>query len=80
MADVSKVVFDGEVLIDLTNDTVNEGNLLKGKKAHRCDGVIITGKLQAGQIMPRVYVNDNVLCIVRGYDNDSCIKYVNSFE
>lgn len=39
----SKVIFGGEVLIDLTADTVKEDNLLKGYTAHGADGEIVEG-------------------------------------
>ena len=40
---VSKVVYGGQVLIDLTNDTVKAENLLKGFKAHGANGEVING-------------------------------------
>lgn len=40
---VSKVVYGGETLIDLTKDTVKEDKLLKGYTAHGADGEKITG-------------------------------------
>lgn len=39
----SKVIFNGEVLIDLTADTVTADKLLKGITAHGKDGAPITG-------------------------------------
>lgn len=39
----SKVIFGGEVLIDLTADTVKEDKLLKGYTAHGADGEIVEG-------------------------------------
>lgn len=39
----SKVIFNGEVLIDLTADTVTAASLLKGITAHGKDGAPITG-------------------------------------
>ena len=39
----SKVIFNGEVLIDLTGDTVVADKLLKGITAHGKDGAPITG-------------------------------------
>lgn len=39
----SKVIFNGEVLIDLTGDTVAADKLLKGITAHGKDGAPITG-------------------------------------
>ena len=40
---VSKVVYFGETLIDLTNDTVEASNLLSGFTAHDKSGAPITG-------------------------------------
>ena len=40
---VSKVVYGGTTLIDLTADTVEASKLLKGIKAHGADGEVITG-------------------------------------
>ena len=40
---VSKIVYGGEVLIDLTADTVTADKLLKDTTAHAKDGSIITG-------------------------------------
>lgn len=39
----SKVIFNGEVLMDLTGDTVTPAQLLKGITAHGKDGSPITG-------------------------------------
>lgn len=39
----SKVIFNGEVLMDLTGDTVTAAQLLKGITAHGKDGTPITG-------------------------------------
>lgn len=40
---ISKVVFGGQTLIDLTADTVDASKLLEGAKAHGPDGEPITG-------------------------------------
>ena len=40
---ISKVVYGGKTLIDLTPDTVTEDKLLKGVTAHGADGEVITG-------------------------------------
>lgn len=40
---ISKVVYGGNTLIDLTADTVVADKLLKGYKAHGADGVVIDG-------------------------------------
>lgn len=40
---ISKVIYGGETLIDLTSDTVKDDKLLSGYKAHGADGQIING-------------------------------------
>lgn len=43
MAKVSKVIYGGNTLIDLTADTVTADKLMKGTTAHAADGEQITG-------------------------------------
>lgn len=45
---VNKVVYGDNVLIDLTSDTVTAETLLKGYTAHKADGTIIVGTMEAG--------------------------------
>lgn len=40
---ISKVVYGGNVLIDLTGDTIKADKLLKGYTAHGADGEVVTG-------------------------------------
>lgn len=40
---ISKVVYGGQTLIDLTADTIKADKLLKGYKAHGADGEVING-------------------------------------
>lgn len=40
---ISKVVYGGNTLIDLTADTVTADKLLEGTKAHGADGEVVTG-------------------------------------
>ena len=40
---VSKVVYGGQTLIDLTSDTLVADKLLKGYKAHGADGEVVNG-------------------------------------
>lgn len=40
---ISKVIYGGDVLIDLTSDTVKQDKLLSGYTAHGADGEEITG-------------------------------------
>lgn len=39
----SKIVYAGDTLLDLTEDTVTPETLLKGKTAHNAAGELITG-------------------------------------
>lgn len=43
MAKVSKVVYGGQTLIDLTADTIKSDKLLKGYTAHGADGEVLDG-------------------------------------
>lgn len=43
---VSKVVYGGETLIDLTADTITADKLLKGFTAHKADGETVTGSCE----------------------------------
>lgn len=40
---ISKVIYDGDVLIDLTGDTVTAADVASGKTFHKPDGTIGTG-------------------------------------
>ncbi len=40
---ISKVIYGGNTLIDLTSDTVTADKMLKGVKAHGADGELVTG-------------------------------------
>ena len=40
----SKIIYDGDVLIDLTGDTIKKDKLLKGYTAHGADGELMTGE------------------------------------
>lgn len=44
----SKIIFNGQTLIDLTGDTVTAEALLEGITAHGADGEAILGTLKAG--------------------------------
>lgn len=43
MSKISKVVYGGQTLIDLTADTVVADKMLKGYTAHGADGEVVTG-------------------------------------
>lgn len=44
----NKIIYGGQVLIDLSADTVTEDALLEGYTAHKADGSIITGAFKGG--------------------------------
>ena len=44
---INKVIYAGEVLIDLTADTVEAGKVLKGYTAHDKSGATITGTIES---------------------------------
>lgn len=46
---ISKVVYDGNTLIDLTSDSVNASNLSKGTTAHNAAGEQIVGTFEQVQ-------------------------------
>lgn len=46
---ISKVVYDGSTLIDLTSDSVNASNLSKGTTAHNAAGEQIVGTFEQAQ-------------------------------
>lgn len=43
MAKISKVIYGGTTLIDLTSDSVDSSKLLRGETAHGRDGELVTG-------------------------------------
>lgn len=46
---VNQVVVDGEILIDLTKDTVTSNVMLEGETAHAANGTIIVGTIVNGE-------------------------------
>ena len=59
---VNKVVFNGQVQIDLTSDTVTADKLLSGYTAHNKAGIIVTGTAAAAkpEQSKTVYTNGTV--------------------
>lgn len=45
MTEFNKVICNGETLIDLTEDTVTESDVVEGKTFHKASGEIVTGEL-----------------------------------
>ena len=56
---ISKVVYAGETLVDLTSDTVTAENLAQGVTAHRADGTSVT-------VTAASYVTGEVLTVAFG--------------
>lgn len=58
---VNKVIFGGETVIDLTNDTVTPETLAKGVTAHDKSGAAITGTMQSGEDLNSVLTEQETL-------------------
>lgn len=63
---VSKIVYGGNVLVDLTADTVTEDALLSGTTAHDKAGNAITGAL----VLATVYTGSGAPDASLGADGD----------
>ena len=50
---VNKIIYGGQTLIDLTQDTATESTVLKGNTFHRADGSIVTGTYES-DVLPLV--------------------------
>lgn len=67
----SKIVYDGNILVDLTNDTITADRLWRGYTAHGADGEPITGTLATVPMDPEHY-DYNI-----GYVDNGTWKYEN---
>ena len=68
----NKVIYDGNVLIDLTDDTVSPGTLLQGITAHDKSGSVIEGRIPTNESVEGVLQNgDDVYHIPAGYHDGS---------
>lgn len=56
--EISKVTFNGQTLIDLSNDTVTKNKLVSPETAHSADGRAITGELDLN-LRTGFYVDEN---------------------
>ena len=65
---INRVDYNGNTLIDLTNDTVNAENLMSGYTAHDKSGTLITGTLDP--------FKPQIIAIMQGYQEGSayCIS------
>lgn len=77
----NKIIYDGNTLIDLTEDTIRADRLYKGFTAHGADGEIIVGTLSTAPIMP-IYYDYNIGYISGGswvYENPTQ-TYIDIYE
>lgn len=67
----NKIVYSGETLLDLTNDTLETSSqLLNGIKAHSKDGNIVTGNL----VIQHYYTGSSDPSPSLGQDGDIYLK------
>lgn len=88
----SKVIFGGEVLIDLTSDTIKKDKLLKGYTAHGADGEPIVGECEfdantqdatvtaSEMLQGKVAYNKGVRIVGEMVDNGAVNGTINSLE
>lgn len=69
---ISKVVFGGTTLIDLTADTVASETLVNGTTAHKADGTAVTGSL----IIQHYYTGSGTPSASLGVDGDIYLEVV----
>lgn len=75
---VNRVDYNGNTLIDLTNDTVNAENLMTGYTAHDKSGAIITGTLDPYK--PEILVVVNVAATVVVVDSSAGVSLQPSYH
>ena len=68
----NKVTYNGNVLMDLTGDTIAAADLLAGKTAHGADGNAITGAMvNRGAVSGTIATKAGTYQIQDGYHNGS---------
>lgn len=70
---ISKVVYGGTTLIDLTADTVAAETLVSGTTAHKADGMAVTGSL----VIQHYYTGSSTPSASLGEDGDIYLEVVN---
>lgn len=70
---VNKVVYAGEVLIDLTGDTITPDGMLENLHAHQADGTVIFGTIKIDQIIPTGATEQSVSQSINDIDNGNII-------
>lgn len=68
---VNKVVVNGQVLIDLTGDTVTADKIISGLKAHTADGKAVVGSLFEG------FPEEQTICCAACDSGDDSLLSVN---
>lgn len=77
----NKVVYGGNVIIDLTEDTVTAAGLLAGQKAHGKDGEIINGGMvNKGAVAGTISTKAGKYNIAEGYHNGSGTVQISATE
>lgn len=73
----NKVTLNGEVLIDLTQDTATEATVVKGSTFHLADGTIATGTAIVGKPVEVATSAgmDEILANATEEDVGTCYKY-----
>ena len=72
---VSKVVYDNNVLVDLTADTITSDKMLANTTAHRADGVQITGSI-SNKSATDLTVSGATVTVPSGYYSAQATKSV----
>jgi hypothetical protein len=54
---INKIVLRGQPLIDLSADTVNENNVMKGVRFHKANGEIAEGQFENGVVSVDIVYN-----------------------
>lgn len=75
MSNVNKVVYAGVVLLDLTEDTINEDVIIDGYTGHDKAGNIITGKLKIITVDEALDANST-----NPVENKAIVAALNSYE
>ena len=69
---VNHVIINGETVVDLRNDTVSAGKLLKGVTAHDKTGVKITGTMpNNGAVSGSIATKDGQYTVPQGFHDGS---------
>lgn len=75
--EANKVILNGNVLIDLTQDTVSEETVMNGSTFHKADGTIATGTAVIGKPIEIATAEemDEILANATEADVGTCYKY-----